>query len=446
MTPASAPANPRGGRLAILALTIACLAALTGLSASPTGAAEPSATLPCPVEYGPGGTPAATIATDLPLKGASADRSAQMVEAVRLTLEQRGWKAGATTIGLASCDDSDAATGAWTSELCTRNANAYVADPMLLGVVGTYNSGCAGIIAPILNPGGIAMISPGNTLVCLTQTAASCAKDEPGKYFPSGKRNYARVVPNDAYQGAALATFAVKTLKAKRIAVLSGGDTTSNGQAAAVTGAAKSLGAKVVISRKWNPKATSYTALMKKVKAAKPQAILLAGLTEQHGGRLIKDKGAVLGKNTGKIKLLGLDGFAQTSTITLAGKAAAGMFTSTPGSAPELLTTTKGKDIVRQLKAKFPGKPIEPFAPYSAQAADVLLDAIAAHGTDRPAISASLYGTKVTDGVIGTFTIGETGDPSPGQVTLSVAGKAAFAALKLVAPSTKTVNAARGTS
>lgn len=437
------PTDRRGRRFVIAAVAIALLALATGWSAAQSGAAD-APPLPCgTVEYGPGGTPAATIATDLPLVGASADRSAQMNEAVRLTLERRDWKAGATTIGLSTCDDSSPATGAWTADLCTRNANAYVALPTLLGVVGTYNSGCAGLIAPILNLAGVAMVSPGNTLVCLTQKANSCSPDEPMKYRPSGKGNYARVVPNDAYQGAALATFAVKDLKAKRIAVLSGGDTTSNGQAAAVKGAVKSLGAKVVISRTWNPKSSNYIALMRKVAKAKPQAILLAGLTEQHGGRVVKDKVAVLGKNTGKVKLLGLDGFAQTSTITLAGKAAAGMFASTPGSAPELLTTTRGKEIVKQLKAKFPGKPVEPFAPYAAQAADVLLDAIAAKGTDRPAISASLFGTKVTDGVIGTFTIGVSGDPSPGDVTLSVAKGSSFAALQLVAPKTKTVDAAR---
>ena len=76
-----------------------------------------------------------------------------------------------------------------------------------IGVIGTFNSGCAAIIIPVLNQapdGGIAMISPANTYVCLTERRpGSCDATEPDKYYPSGTRNYARVVANDAYQGAA---------------------------------------------------------------------------------------------------------------------------------------------------------------------------------------------------------------------------------------------------
>jgi branched-chain amino acid transport system substrate-binding protein len=441
-------AGPRLRRAGVASLAVLGLAVAAGSNVAPAfGAATALPAAACSaVEYGGTGAPDAIIATDFPLQGASATRSAQMVAGVRLTLQRRGWAAGSTTIGLQSCDDADAATGAWVPALCDRNATAYAANSSVLGVVGTYNSGCAQRIVPILNQAGVAMISPGNTLVCLTQKAASCGSYEPGMYSPAGKLTYARVVPNDAYQGAALATFAVKNLKAKRIAVLSGGDTTSNGQAAAVSGAARKLGAKIVLSKTWKPKAATYTTLMRSVKHARPDAILLAGLTEQHGGRVIKDKVAVLGKNSGRVKLLALDGFAQTSTIDLAGKAAAGMYTSTPGSAPELLTSTLGKQVVASLKGLFPGQPVEPFAPYSAQAADVLLNSIAAKGTDRAAIAASLFGATVTDGIIGTFSLTAAGDPAPGRVTLSIAKGAAFSPLRLVAPTTSTVNAARGTS
>ena len=52
------------------------------------------------------------------------------------------------------------------------------------------------------------MVSPGNTLICLTQDSPSCDPEEPDSFYPSGTRNYARVVPNDAFQGAGLAQFA----------------------------------------------------------------------------------------------------------------------------------------------------------------------------------------------------------------------------------------------
>jgi hypothetical protein len=76
---------------------------------------------------------------------------------------------------------------------------------------------------------------------------------------------------------------------------------------------------------------------MRKVAGTSPDAVLLAGLTEQNGGRLIKDKVAAMGPNGGAVKLLAPDGFAQQSTIDLAGAAAKGMFASVPGRVPQNL-------------------------------------------------------------------------------------------------------------
>ena len=54
---------------------------------------------------------------------------------------------------------------------CSTNANAYVGNKSVIGVIGTFNSGAAEIIVPVLNraPNGpIAMVSPANTYVGLT--------------------------------------------------------------------------------------------------------------------------------------------------------------------------------------------------------------------------------------------------------------------------------------
>ena len=58
-------------------------------------------------------------------------------------------------------------------------------------------------------PGGaLGMVSPANTYVCLTEGGPGCDVSEPDKYYPTGTRNYVRVVANDIYQGAAVAEFA----------------------------------------------------------------------------------------------------------------------------------------------------------------------------------------------------------------------------------------------
>ena len=162
------------------------------------------------VQYGGSGQAQALIVSDLPLQGDSSQRSKQMNDAIRIVLEDANWKAGGRNVAFQACDDSEADTGLWSVAQCKSNAKAYAADPSVLGVIGTYNSGCAEVMIPILGEapgGGVAMVSPGNTLICLTQSSPSCPKGQPASLYPNA-HNYARVVPNDAYQGAGLASFA----------------------------------------------------------------------------------------------------------------------------------------------------------------------------------------------------------------------------------------------
>lgn len=429
--------------LAVAALLLAAAAILAlgdhSRAASPnaTAVASPACGQ---IQYGGKGQPEALIVSDLPLQGDSQQRSLQMNDAIRLVLEGANWQAGGVKVGFQACDDSSAKTGLWTVAQCQANANAYAADPSVLAVVGTYNSGCAEAMIPILSNapgGGVAMVSPGNTLICLTQSSPSCPQGQPGSLYP-GARNYARVVPNDAYQGAGLASFAKKHGVKRAFVLYAGKDPTSLGQAKTFRGAARKLGVKLVGFKAWNPKAKNYRGLMGSVAMTKPDGVLLAGLTEENGGRLIKDKVSVLGNNT-KVKLLAPDGFAQQSTIDLAGKASKGMFASVPGQVPQNLTGV-GKKLVAELEIELNG-PVELYAPYAGQAAEVVLNAIGS-GKDRPGTIASVRATSVHNGITGSFDILPSGDPSVGPITVSVAKKT-FVPFQVLEPGSSLVKAAR---
>jgi branched-chain amino acid transport system substrate-binding protein len=282
------------------------------------------------------------------------------------------------------------------------------------------------------------MVSPGNTLICLTQSAPGCAKGQPASLYPQ-RRNYARVVPNDAYQGAGLASFAKQQKLGRAYVLYAGGDPTSLGQARTFRGGAKKLGIEIAGFRAWNPDAANYKGLMKTVGATMPDAVLLAGLTEENGAQLIKDKVAVLGPNDGMVKLLAPDGFAQQSTIDLAGAASKGMFASVPGRVPQNLTGP-GKKLVSQLQKDTKG-PVELYAPYAGQAASVLLDAIARSG-QRAGVIDAVRETKVSNGIAGSFSILPSGDPSIGPITISAA-KNSFVPVREVDPGPGLVKAAR---
>lgn len=93
-------------------------------------------------------------------------------------------------------------------------AEQLAADPTVVGVVGTYNSGVAAEVAPVLGAAGIVMVSPGNTNPALT------VGDDPAN--PQRQNdNYFRVVATDADQGDVLAAYALGDLGVTNVAIVS---------------------------------------------------------------------------------------------------------------------------------------------------------------------------------------------------------------------------------
>jgi branched-chain amino acid transport system substrate-binding protein len=402
------------------------------------------------IEYKGDGDPDYLLVSDFPLQGSSRTQTTQIVGAIRYLLDKQGWKAGDHKIAYQSCDDATAQAAKWDSGKCSQNANAYAGNDKVIGVIGTFNSGCAAIEIPVLNQaanGGIGMISPANTFVCLTEGGPGCEDTEPDKYYPTGNRNYTRVVPHDAYQGAAVAEFMVEQ-GVKSVYVLNDKEAYGLGVATNLRNAAESLGIKIAGFEAWDPKASSYEGLFRKIGGTGADAVFLGGLIDENGAKVIKDKVATLGANDGKVKLFAPDGFTTQQTIDEAGTAAAGMYMSVAG-VPIDDFKGAGAEFAAAFKPTLGGKPIDPYAIYGAQAAQVMLDAIAASDGSRASVIEQLFNTKVTDGFLGSFEINENGDPSGAEG--AVVGFTIYKATdkltteKVISPKPEDVDAARGT-
>ena len=129
------------------------------------------------------------IASDLPLQGSNRSLTTEMADAIEFVLKKRDCKAGDYTIGYQSCDDSTAQAGSWDSAKCSSNARAYANNKSVLGVVGTFNSGCAKLEIPVANrapDGPLAMVSPANTYPGLTIGGPGTEAGEPDNYYPTG--------------------------------------------------------------------------------------------------------------------------------------------------------------------------------------------------------------------------------------------------------------------
>src|SRR6059058_1248082 len=197
------------------------------------------------MQYKGDGKPDYLIASDLPLIGGSREQTVQMNKAIAYVLQQQNWKAGKYKIAFQPCNDASAQLAKWDPTKCSANAHAYVGNKSLIGVIGTFNSGCAAIEIPVLNKapgGGLQLLSPANTYGCLTEP---CAGPEPEKYYPSGKRTYARVAPSDPNQGAVDAKF-MKDKGATSVYILNDKEAYGLGVARNFSGAAKAAGMKVL--------------------------------------------------------------------------------------------------------------------------------------------------------------------------------------------------------
>jgi branched-chain amino acid transport system substrate-binding protein len=405
------------------ALVVAAVAAgYSGSARSATAAITPLPSSSCgPIVYKGSGSPDFIIASDLPLQGAIRAQTVQISRAMIWALANTGWKAGSYKIGYQSCDDSTAQTGGWDTAKCATNGRLYAGNKAVIGVVGTFNSGCAKIIVPIINRASLGMVSPANTNVGLTK---KWDPGEPQKYYPTGKRNYARVVATDDIQGPADALW-TQSLGVKKVYVLNDKQTYGFGVATTYQKAAKKLGLQVVGFKGWDAKQSSYEALANAIKASGAQAVFLGGIACNNGSKLMQDIKAV---NPG-IKLQMPDGFSDPKAN---GAVANGAYISVAGSSPKDLKGP-GATFV-QTFGKSVGATPNPYAAYGAQAMQVMMAAVAKGGGDRAKTTAGLFGMHVTNGILGDFTINAAGDTSLAPITIYKQAGAKLLPVKTITP------------
>jgi branched-chain amino acid transport system substrate-binding protein len=379
------------------------------------------------------------IASDLPLEGSGRTQTTQMGRAIQFILKAHGWKAGKYSLAYQACDDATAQAGKWDSGKCSANANAYSQNSSVVGVIGTFNSGCAEIIVPVLNRasnGPIAMVSPANTYVGLTHPGPGTSAGEPGKYYPTGKRNYVRVVAADDYQGAADALLA-KSLGVKKVFILNDKEAYGLGVATNFKNAALKLGIKVVGFTAWDGKATSYEALAVKVKSSGAQGMFLGGLICENGGKLIKD----LSAGAPGVKIMAPDGFTPISaTIQGAGTASNGMTVSVAGL-PNNALKGAGKAFVKAF-SKADHRAPDPYSVYAAQAADVLIQAIAQSNGTRADVTKQLFKVNLQSSILGNVSFNANGDVTSNPVTIYKVKGSTYPPYKVIVPPKALVKAA----
>jgi branched-chain amino acid transport system substrate-binding protein len=351
-----------------------------------------------------------TIRSSLPLQGAQRPQTTDMVNGIKLALEQAGNKAGPFTIKYLSKDDSSAQAGTWTAENVSANARAAAQDKSTVAVIGEFNSGASAISIPILSDAKVPQISPANTAVGLTSDEPGAEPGTPEKYYPSGFRNYVRIVPKDTIQGAALATI-MKKDGCQKVAMANDKEVYGAGLARNIEIAAKDQTLNIIFNQGIDPKAPNYRSLASRAKSQGADCFVFAGITSNNGVQIYKDFEAALPN----AKLYGPDGVAETGFFDpkeggipaeVAGKVKLTVATLSADSYGEV-----GKKFFADFEKKYGDKNPNPYSIYGYEAMSLALDAIARSKTGkREDIVKALFATKDRDSPLGTYSIDENGD------------------------------------
>lgn len=145
-------------------------------------------------------------------------------------------------------------------------AQATVADPSVVGLIGTTCSSAATAASPLISDAGMVMIAPSNTSPALTSDLA-------GNPSPSHHPGYYRTAHNDLFQGKAVALFVRDHLGFDTAAAIHDGDPYTQGLAEAFKDAFEELGGVVTAFTAVNKGDTDMIAVLTEVAAGRPQTL-----------------------------------------------------------------------------------------------------------------------------------------------------------------------------
>ncbi|HET7536922.1 MAG TPA: ABC transporter substrate-binding protein [Candidatus Didemnitutus sp.] len=223
-----------------------------------------------------------------------------------------------------------------------------------------------------------------------------------------------RVCFVDSFQGGVLATFALNTLKAHRVAVLT---SVSNAYSVGMTKIFKEHfiagDGTIVADQKYNEGDKDFRAQLTAIKAANPDAIIATGYYTE--AALICVQARQLGLN---IPIFGGDGWDAPALLEIGGKAMEGTYFSTHYSPDN--PSPAVQEFNQHYRARWGEQP-DAWAALGYDSAQVLADAIQHAGVVSPSkIRDALAGTTDFPAVTGKITIDENRNASKSAVILTV--------------------------
>ena len=280
-------------------------------------------------------------------------------------------------------------------------ATRIAADPTVVAAIGSNCSSEAKPGVPILWKAGIPTVSPSNTAPYLTDPERG-----------SGYEGYLRTCHNDKVQGAIAANFAFNEKGLKKAATIHDGSVYAEQLAQVFARTFKKKGGTITSMEAVSPNDTDMRPVLTKIATGKPD-IIYYPIFIAEGGFITRQAKEVSGLE--KVMLFGADGMFSPDFYKAAGKAAVGMF----HSSPDFSAFAGGyQTFLTAHKKKYGEAPIAPFHAHAYDATMMVLNAIdkvaVKEGGNlvigRKALRDALYATSQMKGLTGTITCDQYGD------------------------------------
>jgi branched-chain amino acid transport system substrate-binding protein len=347
-------------------MTVLRIAALVSLAAS-------VALLP-----GPASGQSIAIGVAAPLTGNLARLGQELVEGAQLAADlvnARGGIKGRPIVIRIEDDQAD-------PKVALVVARKFAADDAVLAVLGHYSPATSLAAIPVYTRARLATITPSASSPDLTKRG--------GKYL-------FRMLPPSSVYARNLAQYTARTLGKKSVAVVYVQDDWGIRAKDRFAKELEQLGAKVTAAQAVQDGATDFTAALKKIKGAAPDA--LAVLTYYTTGALVTTQARNLEI---KVPVVGTAALHDDRFIEVAGLAhAEGVTVNAEFSADDPAPVVES--FVLAFEKLHPREKPRAYHALAYDAVRIALDAIESAGLDRDAIRDAIAGTRSFAGVTGTF-------------------------------------------
>jgi branched-chain amino acid transport system substrate-binding protein len=348
-----------------------------------------------------------TVYVSRPTDGPSAATGRAVAAGERQALADAGGRAGRYRIQLVELSASKPGSGNWDPGQVSANASRAAKDRRAIAYVGELNLGASAVSVPVTNKAGLLQVSPMDGLASLTEQPPRSAAG-PERYFPTGRRTFLRLVPDDLVQ-ARLIVDRMEALGVEQPALIVGTGVYARELATEIVAEARKRGITPVATEDLRDDAETVLNAARDLAvmppAAKPDAVVLAFARDRFTSEML----AALSR-----------GLPRAELITGSGILVGQPLVAQEGSTPPPLESVAPQPppgpsrLLRRIAHTQGPQLAAPAALWGYEAVRVVLDAIRrAQRNGRPADRADVVRAALTPRVrkspIGTYQVRRTG-------------------------------------